>query len=678
MRMPRLSVFVLVWVLAIGVPAAVAAASEAIDDPAQQATTSAPPPAPGGALGGVVEGLPPRSPSVPPSQMPPRDRRPVPRTGTSSLRGRVVDALTGQPLVHAQVRLNGTGRNTTIVTDVSGLFAFGGLPGGRYFVWASKPGYIGASFPLAGRTLRAASGLDVADGQVLENVTVPLYRGSAISGRVVDAYGDPVENAMVQVVPAPGSRGLRSFSGGGANDAGEFRIGRLDAGSYLLVATPQNGRVDSETDQTAPVPTYYPGVLTPDQAQPVTVERGQTLTGIDFQVLDQAVTTVTGSVVDAAGQLASGGNVSVQNAVGNRQNFRGGSPLRPDGTFELKLPPGDYRLMAYVHRREPSADGTKAAAAPARPAQYDNQPQIGTLRLTVGSEALSNVVINTGDGGTISGRLVFDGDGPPPDLARLAVTAQSRRAAWPTRWIDGSFNDECRASRTGKLNADMTFAIEGVSGTCVINIASGDGRWRPRSAIYRGADLLDRPVEIQNNQSVRDVPIVLSTRRTDLSAEVSDDQGAATQEYVMLAFSTEKARWPLQRYIAYSAGAPPSAARASGSPTPAGAGASFGSGSGAMEVALAARSGSSVEAGLAMQAVLAGPGIGTGARRPGAVTTLPAGDYYVVAVDDAAFDDLQNPAFLEQLVPAATRVTLRDGEPQKVQLRRIKAPAGPP
>jgi len=79
-----------------------------------------------------------------------------------------------------------------------------------------------------------------------------------------------------------------------------------------------------------------------------------------------------------------------------------------------------------------------------------------------------------------------------------------------------------------------------------------------------------------------------------------------------------------------------------------------------------------------MQAVLAGPGIGIAARRPGAVTSLPAGDYYVVAVDDAAFDDLQNPAFLEQLVPAATRVTLRDGEPQKVQLRRIKAPAGPP
>jgi len=36
---------------------------------------------------------------------------------------------------------------------------------------------------------------------------------------------------------------------------------------------------------------------------------------------------------------------------------------------------------------------------------------------------------------------------------------------------------------------------------------------------------------------------------------------------------------------------------------------------------------------------------------------------------------VRDPAFFEQLAPLATRVTLREGEPQTVQLRRIKAPA---
>jgi hypothetical protein len=56
------------------------------------------------------------------------------------------------------------------------------------------------------------------------------------------------------------------------------------------------------------------------------------------------------------------------------------------------------------------------------------------------------------------------------------------------------------------------------------------------------------------------------------------------------------------------------------------------------------------------------------------VRSLPAGDYYAVAIDDAGFDEIRDPAFLEQLIASATRVTLREGEPQKVQLRRIKRP----
>jgi hypothetical protein len=45
-----------------------------------------------------------------------------------------------------------------------------------------------------------------------------------------------------------------------------------------------------------------------------------------------------------------------------------------------------------------------------------------------------------------------------------------------------------------------------------------------------------------------------------------------------------------------------------------------------------------------------------------AVTALPPGDYFAVAVSDAVVANWQDPAFLKTLSRAATRVTVRDGQ----------------
>ncbi|MBI4476141.1 MAG: hypothetical protein HY654_03150 [Acidobacteria bacterium] len=46
-------------------------------------------------------------------------------------------------------------------------------------------------------------------------------------------------------------------------------------------------------------------------------------------------------------------------------------------------------------------------------------------------------------------------------------------------------------------------------------------------------------------------------------------------------------------------------------------------------------------------------------------------EYYVIAVDDVESEVIRDPAFLERLVPQATRVTLIEGNPIQVSLRRI-------
>ncbi len=575
----------------------------------------------------------------------------------------MVGGTTGQPLNHARVRIGGgVGMNSSALTDTSGSFSFINLPAGRYTLMATKPAYLMSSFPETRHSLRNIAGQLLSDGQTLDNVTISLYRGGVIFGHLVDAYGDPVEGVNVQAVTAPGSRASHAFSmSGSVNDAGEYRIGRLEPGSYLLFAMPNGSQhaEDGDPDLTANVPTYYPGVLSPDQAQPIVVERGQTESGMDFQILEQQMTIVTGVVLDATGQPAQGGSVNAQMhytiGLSGGMFSRGYSQVHQDGTFELKLPPGEYQLAANARPRDEVTMQGAAQAVGARVSMNAPQ-QTGFAGVTVGGEPVINVVIRAGSGGTITGKIVLDGDGPPIDPKQVSMSVHAQRFVGQQRPTFGPAN-ECRSGKPPTVNSDLTFTIEDVHGTCAlgVNLMGNAGRWYAKSAIYRGADLLDRPVEIGVNQHVRDVTITLSDRRTELAADVTDGKGAASSDYVVLAFSTDKPRWQLPRYVAYTTRS------ASSQPVPQ----TLQPGAGTMPP------GSSVS-----PIVSTSFGGGATPTSYSTITTLPAGDYYVVAIDDASYEDIHDPDYLEQLVGDATRVTLREGEPQKVTLQRFK-PSSP-
>ena len=56
----------------------------------------------------------------------------------------------------------------------------------------------------------------------------------AISGRVVDESGDPVIRARVVVEVRTGPNATRTVAAAEADDRGEYRVGRLPDGSYLV------------------------------------------------------------------------------------------------------------------------------------------------------------------------------------------------------------------------------------------------------------------------------------------------------------------------------------------------------------------------------------------------------------------------------------------------------------
>src|SRR5262249_22162708 len=89
------------------------------------------------------------------SPLPPRDAPPAARSGTAVIKGRVIDAATGQALPRARVQLMGSpGQRDPMLTDDAGAFAFSALPAGRFFVSVNRTGYVMAQYPERGASMR--------------------------------------------------------------------------------------------------------------------------------------------------------------------------------------------------------------------------------------------------------------------------------------------------------------------------------------------------------------------------------------------------------------------------------------------------------------------------------------------------------------------------------------------
>ena len=551
---------------------------------------------------------------------PPRDRAPAPATGTAIIKGRVVDAQTGAGVARARVRLQGPGNRPPAVTDDTGAFRLPETPAGTFYLSIDRSGYMTTRVPELGRTMRASvKPLVITDGQTLDAGTLRLYRGGVIAGRLTDAHGEPAEFTQIQVLrlPPAGHGKPQQRGGGSTNDLGEFRIPHLEPGRYLVRAQTRTMTFDDPTD-TQPVPTYYPGVLPMDQAQPITIERGQAATGVEFMLLDGMSSVVSGTVADTKGQPAMGAFISARmlnEAVSDGMTF-GGAGVRPDGTFQMKLAPGDYQLEAQ--------GGRPGVAGPQGPGDM----QFGRLRISVGGAPLSGLTMTMGPGATMSGKLVFEGDSPvPTDFSQVRVGL-----------VPGPSGNNCQPGRV-EIAADGAFRGQGIVGTCLVMTQGNTGRYAVKSVVQEDVDLMDRPITFDLGQQLTNIRVVLSDRRTELTLEVTDEHGLATREYVAMVFSQDKTKWnEMSRYVRTYV------------PPPQGVTAPTASPNGSPTVAAARPA------------------------RPDAVSGLPPGQYYVVAVDDLPSEGARDPDVLESLFGDAVRVTLSDTAPARASLRRRAFP----
>jgi len=318
----------------------------------------------------------------------------------------------------------------------------------------------------------------------------------------------------------------------------------------------------------------------------------------------------------------------------------------PDGKFTYNaIPPGQYTIMA----RATQPGGGSGAPQPGMTVATENNVGFavqgvgrgggggggGNLDLmlgqlgdqssqywamadvTVDGSPISGIVLTLQPGMKLTGRVEFSATRgtPAADVSRVRVTLAPAPSSSGPNIVLGA--------PLAQVDASGKFTVSGVTpgryrlnGVAPAPPGAGPGQtWTLKSAMVKGKDALDFPIEIGPGEEIADAVLTFTDATQQVSGTLQDAAGRPAPDYTIVVFAADKAYWtPTSRRIRTA--------------------------------------------------------------RPGTdgkftVANLPPGDYRIAALTDVAPNEVNDPTLLEQLVAASIPLTLAEGD-RKTQDIQIK------
>ena len=269
----------------------------------------------------------------------------------SVLSGRVL-LEDGQPAAGATVEISPVGirgnrDEQRVQCDETGSFKMAGIAPGTYSITALAPGYVSAD---ADSTRLYRPG---------EMATLRVVKGGVITGRIVDATGEPLVGVQVKIQRSRNLTGKSVRNGESSmwgdqfqtDDRGIYRVYGLLPGFYIVgvESTSVERWMGGGGDE---APTYSPST-TRDAAMEITVRPGDEVTGIDVRFRGDTGHAISGTVTGLTELSAqySGFNVRLLNA--QTKEFVSDAFVNQTKTFVFfGIPDGEYELYSRIPRRK--------------------------------------------------------------------------------------------------------------------------------------------------------------------------------------------------------------------------------------------------------------------------------------------------------------------------------------
>jgi hypothetical protein len=256
----------------------------------------------------------------------------------------VVDAQSGEPVRKAIVVLReGKEPGTGTLSDAAGRFNFRDIPPAAYTFTIERQGFV---------TDPKSEHLTVLTkpGETESDITIKLIKTGALSGRVLDADGEPVTGASVQILSVQARASWYATT----DDRGAYRAYGIKPGKYRIAASDSHERSPTvkkmvPASEEPYATTYYPSALDKRRAAVVGVDAGADLEGFEIHLLRTKGVRVRGRV-SGPGGASPGAFVAVllrpTQVPGQDRDV-----LSRDskGEFEItQVPPGSYVISALA------------------------------------------------------------------------------------------------------------------------------------------------------------------------------------------------------------------------------------------------------------------------------------------------------------------------------------------